>query len=200
MKNKKKLFWLILPFTLIMFALLFALYPTPWGAKEPHKVFHSPEKHLKEVEKRVNQKIEEREMDYTNLRALPLYDEYNKFSFVPVEFEPQDFMILKVYRTSIISVKRTIYLRDTNNSFGVHTENNENSQFNPYQNCDTSNNKLYFLKANNGKIGGYIPAIKTEDKYINLMSNETMELDYYNYDTDYANLNISYLAKRPLYF
>jgi len=32
------------------------------------------------------------------------------------------------------------------------------------------------------------------------MSNETMELDYYNYDTDYANLNISYLAKRPLYF
>jgi hypothetical protein len=92
-------------------------------------------------------------------------------------------------------------LRDTNNSFGVHTENNnENSQFNPYQNCDTSNNKLYFLKANNGKIGGYIPAIKTEDKYINLMSNETMELDYYNYDTDYANLNISYLAKRPLYF
>ena len=76
------------------------------------------------------------------IRDSPLYDEYNKFSFVLVEFEPQDFMILKVYRTSIISVKRTIYLRDTNNSFGVHTENNnENSQFNPYQNCDTSNNK-----------------------------------------------------------
>jgi hypothetical protein len=27
MKNKKKLFWLILPFTLIMFALLFLRYP-----------------------------------------------------------------------------------------------------------------------------------------------------------------------------
>ncbi|TAH57136.1 MAG: hypothetical protein EWM49_04830 [Bacillota bacterium] len=48
MKNKKKLFWLILPFTLIMFALLFLRYPI-MPTNGTYKVFHSPKKHVENV-------------------------------------------------------------------------------------------------------------------------------------------------------
>lgn len=51
--KKRKLLWLILPFTLVISILLFGRYPLIWRSKEPYTRFHAPEKHLKEVENRV---------------------------------------------------------------------------------------------------------------------------------------------------
>jgi len=187
MKNKKKLFWLILPFTLIMFALLFLRYPI-MPTNGTYKVFHSPKKHVENVTTLIHQKKDTIDVEWEDVEVTPLYNYKDNFNYLLVDLYPQGFTILKVIRTSPFSVKASQYAMPS--VYGRHyyySDEDTSPQYTSiYAERDVKNEKLYLLQVKNSHGHGHIPAIKGDNCYINLLTLEEIPLNYYEIDEPYA--------------
>jgi len=185
MKKFKK-FWFVLPLTLIAVGLLFVRYPHPLlMPDDPYPILHSPKKHIKEVKRRLVAKDYPLCEDCYDVDITPLYNYKDKFNYLLLDFYPKGFTILKIARTSPISVRRSEYLRPTVFKLYYEEEGKDPIYTSAYKEQDVRDAKLYLLKVTNEHGTGLIPAIKDEDHYINLLTLEEVPLNYYEIDEPY---------------
>lgn len=189
-RRKRRWLWLILPLSLLTLILIVFSFP---GA-----VIHSPKRHIAEVEKRINQRVFTRCDKFEKVTLKPLYDEHNRFRYVLAEFAPEGFLIVKVHAANLFSVERTIYLKPVKpETYGYKERDSELEPVyhSAYHLNNIGNEKLRFLTVKNSQMHGFIPAVKRDNAYLNLLSNELIPLDYYKEEKVYEAYRFWYLDK-----
>jgi len=170
----------------------------------------SEEFHLKQIRKRIEKKYISGECEYESYEIYPLYDENDEFLFYLVEFEPQGFLYVnineEVYTIARCLGGRGMYTKssvegveDKWQRYRIEIDGGEGAvkqkktwekdatgndvyyECSPYKAANILNEKLYLL---NIKKNGdeQIPAVRREDKYLNLVS---LELFEYNSNLDF---------------
>ncbi len=159
---------------------------------------------------------------YTDLEVFPLYDADNKLVCFLIEFQPHGFVYVKVREKAYKYDYIGLYVRDScegdawirrkvemgTTSTYINNRGGEvkcmNTRFteldedgNPILHYDShfkthniENERFYFLKYK----GGYMPAVKRGDKYLNLISLDYMELDKSSND-NWVCIMCSFLPK-----
>ena len=156
------------------------------------------EEHIARITPRIEKRYinpETRQQKYnqiTGYKLYPLYDYEDKLHYFLIEFEPYGFAFVSLNIVSGI-FNRQMYRCDETYLFTpwqhVQTQNRS-----PYFVAEVFDKKMYFLDV----YYGYIPAIKQNNKFINLISMDEIEYQnrkfYEELGTEYVSTNISPLS------
>lgn len=176
---------------LLLFSIFIIFILTGWI-----KLTNSEKSHYKRISKRIEEVYLTTENEFTSYGIYPLYDENDKLTHYLVEFEPSGFVYLKInthpitiflsgkYTRSSLNIEshwqrywivegagdyladdEIIYETDENGNFIFYNES-------PFKVSNITNQKRYLLNIKQAKFNRFIPAIKVNAKYLNLISME----------------------------
>jgi hypothetical protein len=153
---------------------------------------------------------------YDNFEVYPLYNENDEVKYFLIEFEPCGFILIYLREQASIINSRTLYTM-----FGFHGNENPWSPYvvekgedvHNYENrkwlLDENGERIYYSKSpyyvanciNEKKYlfkikGGFIPAIKRDDNFINLISGEIINSITDNVYHGEAVLDATIIPKR----
>lgn len=186
-KTVKKI--LIITIALMLFSSLFMFAGCTHKAK-----YYTVEEHTQRVRERMEKRMEEPYYEsFTGFEVYPLYDVNDKLGFFLIELEPHGFLFVIVTDehwqlfswSSMYKMGGGRYVKETWSPYTIDEtnsqpepdtdkiwmvdENNEKICYNrsPYYVTNNLNEKKYLLRTDEG---GYVCAIKSGEKFINLVS------------------------------
>ncbi|MCI8458792.1 MAG: hypothetical protein HFE46_03915 [Clostridia bacterium] len=164
---------------------------------------YTEEEHLARVTERIEKKYMTENSKFTSFAVYPLYNEKDKLQYFLVEFEPYGFVYVKIRDISsnkLPGINGSLYglssvdiedpwsrytIDPTNSQPGPdmdkcyeRDENGEIIEYNksPFAIAGTEEEKKYLLRIRDEKNKwAYIPAIETEEGYLNLISMRAVE-------------------------
>ena len=216
MKEKRKSVKTILIITiaLMLFSSLFMFAGCTHKAK-----YYTVEEHTQRVRERMEKRMEKPYYEsFTGFEVYPLYDVNDKLGFFLIELEPYGFSFVLIrdeywQLTSWSSMYRidhsgyeqetwSPYTRDETNSqpepdtdkIWMVDENNEKICYDrsPYYVTNNLNEKKYLLRTDEG---GYVCAIKSGEKFINLVSLTEFEVTNGKAPGKEPRLSIGFIPK-----
>ncbi len=175
-------------FTIIILPIILGVGSLIYNLTMEKASDYTTEEHLERITEIVREKyINSQNYDYTSFSVYPLYDENEKVNYVLVEFEPQGFYIVQIrekghglyLRHHYEETSWTPYtvVREINEKGKEEViynfeldENGEMVEYNcsPYKLAGVLNEKLYLLRLS--------PAVKKDNKFINLISNQEINM------------------------
>lgn len=176
----------------------------------------SEKDHLEEVKRRVEKTYMGEGSKYTSFEVFPLYTVKDKLGYVLVEFQPTNFLYVKINKRNLNCVGRAGFYtqypflfgweRNTINEFWDekgyprddqldYLEKDENGKVvyhtdSHYKVAGIENERRYLLKVIKEKTF-YVPAVKRGDKYLDLVSMREFE---YIGEKETALLSMSYIS------
>lgn len=180
----------------------------------------SVEEHIHRVTERIENKYMTKETNYTSFSVYPLYSQDEELKYFLVEFEPYGFVYIMLrdeapsfyswfgLRTSMYSLSSI----DVEDSWIRYTFEGTNSK--PCYELDKNGNNIYYNKSpfavakienerryllcenNNSGCSFFVPAIKKNDKFINLISMEEFTVNDGCFSQKQPNVNISFIANK----
>ena len=166
----------------------------------------SEQEHLRRISALVEERYMAENSEYTGYTIFPLYNEKEELSHFLVEFEPYGFVYIKVQEKDLSAFGGTsMYTREASEgeswkrytvkeNAGVTVEEeeriwetDENGAYIEYRDshfkvANIVNEKRYFLEITQGGRTGFIPTVKKNDTYLNLVSMKEM-----TYEREIAN-------------
>lgn len=162
--------------------------------------------HIERVTDLAKKRYLKEDSKYTDLKVYPMYTENEKLGFFLIELEPAGYIYIFLNHDSKLNnLNKGMYIRSTtrilpwaryeikngNKSYlkieDTKYEFNDRSwseldendmpvlhQTSHFKTADIKDEKRYFLKYN----GRYIPAVKRNDKFLNLISMNYMNINY----------------------
>ena len=178
------------------------------------------EEHIKRISERVEKQFITEEKGYTDFSVYPLYDLDEKLSYFLIEFEPYDFILVKLYDEhflSCIGLGKMYLLSSYGREWSPYSidetksqpwperdicyevdENGDRINYNrsPYYVTDNLHERKYIFRG----YSGHICAIKKDDDtFINLVSSTEMSISNGDLDKEQAVINIIFVGK-PQFF
>lgn len=199
----KKIFYITL-LSIVAFCMVLT------GCTAPKAIDFTEEEHLKRVTELVEARYMKEDSKYTSYTVFPLYTENDELGFFLIEFKPYGFVYVKLNEEaqSIASAfgatPRSLYTRftgegrkwqrytmDGNEKKYEVDENGEQIfyQDSHFKVAGIENERRYLLRKDDFS---FIPAVKRDNKYINLVSMEEM---YLSSIMSEATANISFMPK-----
>lgn len=180
--------------------------------------------HLKQIKKRIEKRYILSDYGYESFEIYPLYDENDEFSLYLIEFEPQGYFYVKIYKSVNVFwacagitgmyQKSTIFRTESDwqryrveeysesyqygkdNFFEKDEEGNDiYYRSSPYKVADVIGEKLYILNIEQCGCKSNIPAVKRGDKYLNLVSMELFNYEPYSEFRKYATDSFGFYPK-----
>lgn len=209
----------VLSFISLVYLFLFGQIKAEWFSED----YHIEQVNKRLVPKVSDWKYANGEK-YESYTVHPLYDENDELKYFLVEFEPYGFVFVKIgniaFLRMITSMSNSMYMLNTVNSlkdedeytWSPYIRDETYSQPMPYKDrkwiLDANGDRIYYKKSpyfvtnnfNERKYlieidgGGYVCAVKKDDKFLNLISQKTFSI----YDEDLAykeHIYISFLVK-----
>lgn len=178
--------------------------------------FYSYEQHYMRVEKLVKKRYINDSTQYTGYKIYPLYNENDKFQYFLIELEPFDFVYVEVVQNPIPFNAYSMYLRREGKAWSRYTyegydedsheyiknyeldENGDKKIYNvsPFKAANVLHEKKYLLSVNSGGIKTTIVAIKSGDKYLNLISMEEFEYSPKIEEGEQPDHYVSFISKK----
>ena len=215
MKEKRKTVKTILIITIAL--MLFSSFFTFAGCTHKAK-YYTVEEHTQRVRERMEKRMEEPYYEsFTGFEVYPLYDVNDKLGFFLIELEPYGFLFVivsdehwQLFSWSSMYIIDKYYehktwspytIDETNSQpepdtdkIWIVDENNEKICYNrsPYYVTNNLNEKKYLLHTDEG---GYVCAIKSGEKFINLVSSTEFEVTNGEVPHKQALFYIYFIAK-----
>lgn len=149
----------------------------------------------------ISQLVEKNYKNYESYEIFPLYNELDEVKFFLVEFEPESFVYVKIYEGNDNCNNSNKYLKWHEgawcrfnympNEQGDYTktyEKDANGNYkyryaSHYKEAQIKDEKRYLLFIINTVKAGYVPAIKLNENYLNLVSMKEINLNEITNDT-----------------
>ena len=154
----------------------------------------SEKEHTRRIEKLIEKRYFKGDNLYKSYELYPVYNENDVLSYYIIEFEPNDYVYIKINENDLSSwygvsmytrfdgQKWQRYKINYNSGDTIEDEEklweiDEHGNY-IYYNCshykaaNVKSDKRYLLKIKQGGRDGYIPALKKHNKYLNLISME----------------------------
>ncbi len=182
------------------------------GSRNPND--YTEQEHIERISACVQEHFMDEDNGYTSFNVYPLYNEKEEVVFYMVEFEPQEFIFIKLqeiakgcdgvftetfgnnsmYRYSEGGWRK--YVGENNGEPVYETDENRNLIYyhkSPYKLAGVLNERKYLLLAQEA----YVPAIKTQDKFVNLITIEefSIENDSWKQEHEAKGVYINFIGK-----
>ncbi len=203
---KKIIICIISTLLLINLFLLF-------GCESGNPESYTEQEHIE----RITERIEDDYMtdEYTSFEVYPLYNQNEQLVFFMVEFEPEKFMFIKLQEelsgcdgAFTQAVGSNSMYRRTDGGWrkyigeddkGPVYETDENRQIvyyhkSPYKMANVLNERKYLL---NTQEDSYVPAIKLQNSFLNLITNQEFSIEKENWQEEQKNkgMSINFIGK-----
>lgn len=209
MKKRRKIFFItVINLILVSFCMLGC-------SKKANK--YSESEHIQRISNRIEKKFITENSIYTSFSVYPLYSQNDELDYFVVEFEPCGFVYVKLreeephifsffgFRTSMYSLSSlesehswSKYVFDESNDQPLYEldENEERIYYtnSPYRVANMEDNRMYLLSDDNNSNSCFVPAIKVNDKYLNLISMKEFSIEDGVLCDEQPNVYITFIA------
>ncbi len=194
------------------------------GCAAERASYFTEEEHLARVTERIEKKYMTEDGKFTSFAVYPLYNEKDKLQYFLVEFEPQGFVYVKIrdkWYNNIFESMHSLYgvsntppitpwyrytIDPTKSQPEPYTdkciERDENGEMvirykSPYAEAGVVNEKRYLLsiKKENNESATLVPAIKTDEGYLNLVSMSKLLIENGYCAEEQAAIGIRFIPK-----
>lgn len=185
----------ILTITLIIIMLL-SMVGIMTGCDDPNR--YTKEQHIQRISKRVEQRLNEGHFkgfggyyfeNITDFAVYPIYNNDDKLVWFLIEFEPIGYIYV------VINYNRSPFSGTAMYSYNL----GENCKSHFGAIGITDENRYFLLMEHHGVIQAYMPSVKRDDKWINVISMEEMELVCTDSECDgqkkYPEANVWFMDK-----
>ncbi|MBE7088634.1 MAG: hypothetical protein E7370_03850 [Clostridiales bacterium] len=169
---------------------------------------YTVDEHIERVSALVEKRYMTENSEYTDYSVYPIYDENNELRYMLIEFKPYGFVYVKINEEKLhFPYAVSMYVRDTSEGKtwrrytieenGNKTwEVNENGEYINYNSshfkvANIQDEKRYLLKVENN----FIPAVKREEKFLNLVSMQEMDYEPTMKASEQAVSEINFISK-----
>lgn len=207
----------------IVFLIVYLVYESKFEKSSDY----TETQHIQRVTDLANKRYLNDDTDYTELQVYPLYDENDKLTSFLIELKPVGFMYvflnhnsklnhfgngmylqstsnIKPWARYVVENGNDAYLKIYNTTYKFNdrrwTELDENDmpvlhETSHFKTANIQYEKRYFLKYRSK----YIPAVKRNDKFLNLISMEYMDINYKDEIIDQPTIDFIALIPEPAF-